>query len=331
MEKKYNEYDALDFAQDDSFTRWVRQKGKGGNSFWKDWLNKHPEKAGEVEVAKKMISALKVKESVPTDVEINNLWTKIDSQIDVAASQPRNAKIRTLRPWMAYVAAAAIAAIFFIKFSFGETYLNIAAPSPMAVYLPDNSLIELNAGSEISYAEDDWGQKRKVKLNGEAFFQVEKGSNFLVETPYGKVEVLGTSFNVRAENGNLTVDCFTGKVRVTATDEQQQKVLTAEKGTIWNADSKELESYEFEINKVQKNWREGIEFHYDKTPLALVFKELERQYGTKIEATPSILKETYTGFFAKNNLEEALYNVTWPMKLEYEVKGNIVLIKKIKE
>jgi ferric-dicitrate binding protein FerR (iron transport regulator) len=68
------------------------------------------------------------------------------------------------------------------------------------IVLPDQSIVWLNNNSEISFDQNLNQQKvRKVKLRGEAFFEVQPdpARPFQVETPHGLIEVLGTSFNVR--------------------------------------------------------------------------------------------------------------------------------------
>lgn len=58
------------------------------------------------------------------------------------------------------------------------------------VVLNDNSHVTLNAKSELSYPSL-FKFNRNLKLNGEAFFEVQKGSTFTVNTNLGKVQVIG--------------------------------------------------------------------------------------------------------------------------------------------
>ena len=76
--------------------------------------------------------------------------------------------------------------------------------------LPDGSKVWLNSGSSISYPSG-FGETRSIELSGEAYFEVEKGNiPFIISTEYGKVEVKGTSFNVKAFQNEIleTNSCY---------------------------------------------------------------------------------------------------------------------------
>ena len=61
-----------------------------------------------------------------------------------------------------------------------------------SVVLPDSSKAELNANSTLTYYPFWWKIHRILRLDGEAFFEVEKGNKFTVHSGPGKIEVLGT-------------------------------------------------------------------------------------------------------------------------------------------
>ncbi len=69
------------------------------------------------------------------------------------------------------------------------------------VKLPDGSNVTLNEVSAISYAPN-FANNRNVNFAGTAFFEIvpDKDHPFKVETTEAVVTVLGTSFQVRAEN-----------------------------------------------------------------------------------------------------------------------------------
>jgi len=68
------------------------------------------------------------------------------------------------------------------------------------IVLADHTEVWLNAGSRLVYPTVFEGDRRKVQLQGEAFFRVSKDKSkpFFVETTSSNIKVLGTSFNVKA-------------------------------------------------------------------------------------------------------------------------------------
>lgn len=105
--------------------------------------------------------------------------------------------------------------------------------------LNDGSVIYLANNTTFSYPEQFGSEERRVNLSGEAFFDIASNPQkpFRIETEQVIVEVLGTAFNVKSENGNsfeLAVE--RGKVRVTLKSDpsQTQLVFPGEKITANN-------------------------------------------------------------------------------------------------
>ena len=73
------------------------------------------------------------------------------------------------------------------------------------VELEDGSKIWVNAESNLEYLVPFAGKERRVKLSGEAYFQVAKADiPFIVEFNAYEIKVLGTEFNVKAYKDNET-------------------------------------------------------------------------------------------------------------------------------
>jgi ferric-dicitrate binding protein FerR (iron transport regulator) len=104
-------------------------------------------------------------------------------------------------------------------------------PHVTSFRLPDQSRIVLAAGSSLRYRKFPWN--RKIRLNGEGYFEVVKGSSFSVATHNGKVEVLGTRFLAGETGGNLQVICYEGKVR--ALFHEQNETVSAGTGIQFTA------------------------------------------------------------------------------------------------
>lgn len=130
---------------------------------------------------------------------------------------------RALRRWCAAAAAAVLLAFggynFHVARDFsqrGEQLLTVSVPYGQRVNLTlqDGTSVWLNAGTTFRYPALFTGRERRVEIDGEARFEVAHDARhpFIVETYACDVEVLGTKFNVMAEerNGLFARPCSRG-------------------------------------------------------------------------------------------------------------------------
>jgi len=179
----------------------------------------------------------------------------------------------------------------------------------------------MNKDSEISYSMDNWSENRNVTLKGEAFFEVMKGSKFTVSTSQGDVAVLGTSFNIFNRDSFFEVNCYTGKVEVTHAEDEV--VLTPGKETKLLNDAL-LRPTDF--NASAPDWRLN-QFAFQDVPLVRVIEELEVEFGVTIINESEINDEIqFTGEII--NLKSALDQICPPYSLTYDIKDDVVILKK---
>jgi len=339
MKKNYIDYDAIAFAADATFIKWIKHQDPEAKRFWEDWIQTYPDKTAAIKEATVLVQALQIKEEEPSKERIDKLWAKIDTatseqsvtsnpQLATRNPQPTtSAKVRSLRPmrWLSYAAAACIAGLLFFYLQDPSTMVQIGKGEHLAYTLPDASTIQLNADSKISFKQKSWSKERVVTLEGEAFFEVKKGQPFKVITPLGEVEVLGTSFNVNTRNGSLVVDCQTGKVRVSAKGDQE--ILTPGKGTRLNKEQTELvDTYTSDIAQ-QIAWRRN-QFHFDNADFRSVVEEMERQYDVSIQVLDAALLDKLGTYTFKGDLETALKEVCYQLNAKYTIKEGSVVIEK---
>ncbi|MEO0339251.1 MAG: FecR domain-containing protein [Bacteroidota bacterium] len=95
------------------------------------------------------------------------------------------------------------------------------------IELADGSLVTLNKNSQLEFPQTFGRKERRVILDGEGFFEVESDAKkpFRVELPNETVTVLGTSFNIRMENGNTLVYVAEGQVAVTQSTTNKEVIL----------------------------------------------------------------------------------------------------------
>jgi transmembrane sensor len=188
------------------------------------------------------------------------------------------------------------------------------------LYLPDSSVVVLNKGSEITYSPEKWVARREVRLIGEGYFRVKKGSKFNVVTSDGVVSVLGTSFNVKQRQGFYEVVCYEGKVRVDVLGESAE--LTSGKVYQYNGIDATITS---DGKEVGPSWMKGKSSFY-KTPFHVVIEELKNQYDITIETEGISLQNTFTGSFPNNNLSLALDAISAPSGFVYKITNDSVRI-----
>ena len=133
-----------------------------------------------------------------------------------------------LRRWSA--AAAAVVLLAFGGYYFhaardfsrqGERLLSVSVPhgQRVSLTLQDGTSVWLNAGTTLRYPALFTGRERRVEIDGEARFEVVHDAKhpFIVRTYACDVEVLGTKFDVTAEEreGLFSAALLRGSVKVT--------------------------------------------------------------------------------------------------------------------
>ncbi len=210
---------------------------------------------------------------------------------------------------------------FFWKAPPTEVYSPVA--TLMNYELPDETSIKLNADSKIFFSSRGFKKDRLVKLQGEAFFEVKKGSQFVVESDYGDITVLGTSFNVYAREDRFEVACATGRVQVSVPG-KAPVVLGAGMSTRFeDGDMEVTQSFDPEH---LLDWQKG-DFYFKNTHLPVVFDELQRQLGITIIPNTPVEGMIYTGFFNRADRDAALQSVLEPMGLKYQIRDDTVVVE----
>ncbi len=322
--KSYKTYDPIDFAQDASFIRWVLGKSSKDRIFWENWIRSHPEKTTDIEEAKTLVKAIRFDLPEPDQKQIDGLWDRIEQE----TSEKSSSKVIVFnrRRWIA-AAAAAILILLTIPLLLPDASNSVRTANAewRSHELPDQSIVMLNALSRIDYSAEEWDEERLIKLQGEAFFKVQKGERFIVTTELGSVEVLGTSFNVFARPGQLEVHCFTGQVKVTS-EVGQSTVLTPGKSATLDRDQLTISDEE---NQAVPTWMDGVFYYEENVVYRKVFDEIERQFNVRINTDKIEAQDLYTGSFDRNSgLDTVLNEVCFTHNWTYEKNGDQIIIRK---
>ncbi|MDO1499850.1 FecR family protein [Winogradskyella maritima] len=226
-----------------------------------------------------------------------------------------------VRPLLKAVAVIVIGLVGFYSFQNKDSKFTTDYASKTQIELPDASLVDLNADSQLSFNENSWSEERAVNLNGEAFFKVAKGSKFEVITDAGTVQVLGTGFNVIQRHNFFEVTCFEGRVAVM---HLKDTILLNPTHRFAVIDGK-ISAHEKENSRLPK-WLSD-ESSFTSRPLKFVLNELERQYNITVNADAIDSSQLFSGNFTHKNLDLALKSIALPLNISYTVDGKNVVLK----
>ncbi len=318
--KEYLHFTKEELASEESFVCWVKKSDKKDVDFWETWLEEHPEKRTLAEQAKALVLAFQFEELPRPKNSKDQVWKRIADQTQ---EQPVGAKRRVSRVVWLGLAASFLALVYFVLPQNSLETINTSYAQIEQITLPDGSLVYLNASSKVEFDRSNFLNDRKITLEGEAFFEVEKGSSFEVNTSKGTIEVLGTSFNVLSRQSIFMVECETGRVRVTSggfteTLNPKEKVIQENNHNIQKTVS---------LGERRSNWKEGV-YHYNGQSLSFALEDLKTQFKVHISIDDQLAKERFTGSFKSNDLEKALSEICWPFGLNFKIDGDTITIFK---
>ena len=217
-----------------------------------------------------------------------------------------------------------------VKKQFAEMVVEAPLGSKTRLYLPDGTLVWLNAGSTITYSQGFGVEERKLKLSGEGYFEVTRNKQlpFEITTKELQLRVLGTKFNFRnyPEDEEVSVSLLEGKVSLRNylkndalcyLEPDQKAILNKKNGKLMVSASEARYTAE---------WTNGFLF-FDEELLPDIIKELERSYNVKIYIEDESLKtfRFYGNFVRKEQtIQEILEMLASTGKLEYKIEGKTV-------
>ena len=249
---------------------------------------------------------------------------KIDKKAALVKTKTKIKKGKTVKLnrnfW--YSIAASIALLLGGYFGLYSTK-NYTTPigEQLAIILPDGSEVQLNANSSLSHKRFFWNNKRQLNLDGEAYFEVKKGSDFKVITNYGNVTVLGTKFNVKSRKHIFELNCFEGKVKFEQKNTTNKKILNANDKII--IEKEIISELKTQFNK--PNWIKGISLFKDR-PLQDILNELSSIYNISFKTKNIDTSQRFSGSFIHNNLENALKTTLTPMGIVYTLSEDKTIV-----
>lgn len=214
--------------------------------------------------------------------------------------------------------------------SIEEQRVEVYSPAGMIskLTLPDGSKVILNNNSTLSYPVKFSGNERKIELDGEAFFEIEKDSlkPFLINTEGMDVRVLGTSFNLKAyEADNETIlslkDGIVQAETIRKGEKEHIKLVPGEQLVVDRL-AETLERKKVNVNWYTA-WIDGKMVYRDET-LSRILKDIEQRFDIDVVVQDSsLLKDKYfVSFSHGETVKQMLFLLSYKREWAYTMKND---------
>jgi ferric-dicitrate binding protein FerR (iron transport regulator) len=204
--------------------------------------------------------------------------------------------------------------------------LTDAGQKNVRVDLPDGSTVFLNRNSSITYPDRFDSQSRTVKLEGEAYFDIESDSKrpFTVNAGDADVTVLGTSFNVNTGNNRVEVLVTSGEVLLkNHGGEESVKLQQGDLGLL--SDDSASKSLNSDPNYL--SWKTEI-LVFEGDSLGKVIRDLKRVHNINIETgNDEIRKLRVTSVFDNQSHETIIRIICTTFNLDYYKEGDKYILE----
>ena len=213
----------------------------------------------------------------------------------------------------------------------GETY---------QVKLPDGSNVWLNSASSISYrASLNDKEFRRIKLSGEAYFEIAKDINhpFVVESAGQTVEVLGTHFNINSYKEELATatTLSEGSVKITSVGSTNQPSLNSSElqRTLAPGEQALNNSRGLIVRKVNTesvtDWKDG-EFNLQGVEFDALMRKIARWYDVEVVYDQSLEKDVKIGGWIsrEKKLSQVLRFIESSGAVHFKIENRKVIVMK---
>lgn len=274
---------------------------------------------------------------------IENDWASLKAQLEDTSTQstePLKVVSIRRRPWLRIAASLLflIASTWMLVqyFGTGNTSPSFAQEYSTSqgerktVKLADGTNVELNGNSKLLISSDFNSKDRKVKLVGEAWFDVAKDKQRPFEIESNKVfaKVLGTAFNLRAYPNEEDVELSVKEGRVQFySDQKEGLVFEAENAGSINRKSGKTIKIDYDP-LLTNSWRNQL-LVFDNIPFKTVLKVLEKRYDQKIiDQTGSFDEPFHSEFDVDIPIDQILEQFTVLYNLKIEKQNQQIIISK---
>lgn len=352
MKKEIPNNKLIDLLNDKSFIRWVKGKSSSTEeSYWLEWLEQNSENKELYDLAKEIFSIPIKKEKIPeTEYELQKLRYSIAreklKEENILVEFISNINRHRWALITSFILIVLIIGFYEINKinqpKVPESFIIVSTNygEKDTINFDDGSFVILNANSSLKYNPNINIKREKeftVWFNGEGYFSIfhkpnDQNRTFNIITEEGKIQVLGTKFNVESRNKITEVVLQEGKLKVSLVDtiNRKTKYYIMKPGELTTLD------YEKKSIKVEEvdptfyiSWIQN-KMIFNRTPLTTIVRKIENTYGVKIEIKNNeFLSQKLSGAINNYDLKTIMNGLSKTLDATIRYKeGKIIISKK---
>lgn len=277
--------------------------------------------------------------AVGTSTPHRNIWHRMRPPM---ATAPKTKKLPR-KYWMAasVTGLLMIWATYLLLFTNPEPVIyRTAYGETKSILLSDSTTVTLNANSVLTLT-DNFVQQREVWIQGEAFFEVAEEpqkptgnatpslTKFIVNTDRLRIEVTGTSFNVRDREDKTQVVLNTGQVRLRPQNNLRSKELLMQPGEMVAVSARDGVLTKSTVQPdIYSSWRDH-KLVCDDTPLREIAQVVYHEHGkTMIFREDRLAERVISGTLPTHDLDLLLEVLAVSLKLTIDSQADTLYIAK---
>lgn len=262
-------------------------------------------------------------------------WSDISTQLGIGKNRIKHVVILNKNNFRILIAAASIACMVAIggltlwlterksdkQITVASTTIRTDEGEKAHILLADSTCVFMNSGTTIEYSTDYNIKERKVKLSGEAFFDVRTNPEKPLVVQLGKMSVsaTGTRFNVLSYGNEDRIETTLeeGKIQVSIAGQETIEVKTGQQVVYFTKTNKAI------VRDVSTgtytSWKEN-KLWFNDTPFEEVLRKIARRYNVTFKIrNRDLLELKYTGTFIDESIEDVMQMLKIVSPITYKI------------
>ncbi|MDT3368438.1 MAG: FecR domain-containing protein [Bacteroidota bacterium] len=210
-----------------------------------------------------------------------------------------------------------------------EAFTYVTGSNKADVVLADGTRVVLNKNSKLTYTNDFGEILREVKLEGEAYFDVQKDSlrTFKVVVNGASVSVLGTKFNVKANTSDQSIKTTLLEGAVSFETNTKRVLLKPHQQLIYNKLTSSVNTRLVDGDEIVA-WKDDV-LKYKSKSLQYIMDDLSSIYNVKIvivnrELSGVVISGSYE---QDESIDQLLTIISKSLEMKWIKKDSVYYIK----